>query len=240
MRIIPVLLLSLAATLVPPTHLFAQEVPPAPQHYNYAERFLETHKDIWAAPLKVNRSDLKWIVPLGVGAGVLLASDSQLSDSARRAEGVRPASRFLSNLGGTGPMALASGTMWGLGKMTHNSKAADTGKMATEAVLHSNLAVWGLKMVFNRERPNKSDGQGQFWGGGQSFPSGHAATSFAFATVVADQYKDKPWVKFGAYGLATAVSLSRVGGLKHFPSDVLVGATVGHLIGRFILRRHKE
>ena len=43
---------------------------------------------------------------------------------------------------------------------------------------------------------------------------------------------DKPLVVFGSYGLATAISLSRVGGLKHFPSDVLIGATIGELIGR--------
>jgi membrane-associated phospholipid phosphatase len=95
-----------------------------------------------------------------------------------------------------------------------------------------------LKILFNRERPNKVGGTSGFWDGGRSFPSGHAATSFAFATVVAGRYKDKKLAVIGAYGLATAVSMSRIGGLNHHPSDVLIGAAIGHLIGRLILHRH--
>ena len=68
--------------------------------------------------------------------------------------------------------------------------------------------------------------------------SGHAATSFAFATVVANKYKNKKLVVIGAYSLATAVSLSRIGGMNHHPSDIAIGAAIGHLIGRFILRQH--
>ena len=49
---------------------------------------------------------------------------------------------------------------------------------------------------------------------------------------------DKPLVVFGSYGLASAISLSRVGGLKHFPSDVLIGATIGELIGRYMYHHY--
>ncbi len=238
MRIISLVLLSLAVIL-PPTYLMAQETPPAAPHDHYAERFLKDQKSLWAAPARIKRSDIKWLVPLAAGAGILMANDWKLSESARRAEGIHPASRVLSKFGGAGPMAAASGAMWGLGALTHDSRAASTGPMASEAVLHASLAALGLKLAFNRERPNKFDGQGQFWGGGRSFPSGHAATTFAFATVVAHQYKDKPWVRIGAYGLATAVSFSRVGGLKHYPSDVMIGAAVGHLVGRFVLHRRQ-
>jgi membrane-associated phospholipid phosphatase len=45
-------------------------------------------------------------------------------------------------------------------------------------------------------------------------------------------------VVIGAYSLATAVSLSRIGGMNHYPSDIAIGAAIGHLIGRFILRQH--
>jgi membrane-associated phospholipid phosphatase len=112
--------------------------------------------------------------------------------------------------------------------------------MALESVIQTQLVVGGIKLVSNRERPNKGLGEGRFFSGGRSFPSGHAATSFAFATVVADQYKDKPWVAVGAYGMATAISLSRVGGLNHFPSDVLIGGGIGYLIGKFVLHRHRD
>ena len=136
-------------------------------------------------------------------------------------------------------MAAASASLWTIGKLTNNDRVARTGRLATAAVLQTELLVGGIKLIASRERPDKIGGHGGFRDGGQSFPSGHTATSFAFATVVAHEYRDKPWVSVGAYGLATAIGLSRVGGLRHFPSDVLIGATIGHLIGRYILRHHE-
>jgi hypothetical protein len=210
------------------------------QQTNFAGQFLKDEAELWRSPLKIHRGDAKWLVPLGAGAAALLATDHAISDEARETEGLRPASRFMSNLGGGGPMLAASAGTYALGKLTHNAKAAETGKLAAAAVLHTELVARGLKLMFNRERPNKLDGQGAFWSGGRSFPSGHAASSFAFATVVADQYKNKPLIAVGAYGLAAAVSLSRIGGLNHFPSDVVIGATIGHLIGRYVLHHNKR
>jgi membrane-associated phospholipid phosphatase len=40
------------------------------------------------------------------------------------------------------------------------------------------------------------------------------------------------------YSAATGVSLTRVLGQEHFPSDVLVGGAAGWLIGRYVVRRH--
>jgi hypothetical protein len=234
---------------ISPAHLAAQEAAPLTSEAGvtletprapFVEQLLKDQKDIWASPFKLKRSDMKWLVPLGAGAALLLTQDHEFSGKARDAESLRPASRAFSKMGSAAPLALASGALWGLGKLTGNSKAATTGQMSAEAMFHTQLAVRGLKTIFNRERPNKVDGQGQFWGGGASFPSGHAATSFAFATVIAGQYKHKRLVQISAYGMATAVSLSRVGGLNHFPTDVLIGGTIGHLVGRFVLNRHKD
>jgi membrane-associated phospholipid phosphatase len=46
--------------------------------------------------------------------------------------------------------------------------------------------------------------------------------------------------KIVAYGLATAVSLTRVLGQQHFPSDVLVGSAVGWLVGHYVFRKHRR
>jgi membrane-associated phospholipid phosphatase len=96
-----------------------------------------------------------------------------------------------------------------------------------------------MKMAFNRERPDKTTGSGSFWEGGMSFPSGHATTTWSIATVVAHEYRKKPIIGIGAYGVATAVSLARVGGQNHFASDVFVGAAIGNLIGRFVLHSRR-
>ncbi len=60
------------------------------------------------------------------------------------------------------------------------------------------------------------------------------------ASVIADEYKDRPLVRFSAYGLATAVSIARYTGRNHFLSDSLVGGAIGYGIGHYVYRkRHR-
>ena len=55
---------------------------------------------------------------------------------------------------------------------------------------------------------------------------------------IAHEYHDQPLICWGAYGVAAAVSASRVTGLKHHPSDVVIGGALGFLIGRYVVRQH--
>jgi membrane-associated phospholipid phosphatase len=57
-----------------------------------------------------------------------------------------------------------------------------------------------------------------------SFPSGHAASAFAFATGVT---RELPTVGIPIHGAAAAVAYSRVHTGVHYPLDVIVGAVVG-------------
>jgi membrane-associated phospholipid phosphatase len=82
----------------------------------------------------------------------------------------------------------------------------------------------------------KSTGRFRPFGGQGSFPSTHAAGSFAVATVFAERY-DWP-VGLVAYGLAAAISASRVYSDAHFTSDVVAGALIGWGIGHFLNNRH--
>jgi len=45
-------------------------------------------------------------------------------------------------------------------------------------------------------------------------------------------------VQAGVYTAATGVSLTRVLGQQHFPTDVLLGAAGGWLIGHYVFRAH--
>ena len=63
--------------------------------------------------------------------------------------------------------------------------------------------------------------------GDASFPSGHAATAFAAAGVVAIRY---PALRVPLLALAALIALSRVYLGVHYPLDVLAGAALGLLI----------
>ncbi|MEJ2541275.1 MAG: phosphatase PAP2 family protein [Gemmatimonadota bacterium] len=85
-------------------------------------------------------------------------------------------------------------------------------------------------------------GEGSF-----SFFSGHAAVSFAAATLLSTTYSDLHgstriskllWVS--SVGAATLVSVGRVEGGMHFPTDVLTGAAVGAAIGHLVPRLHRR
>jgi membrane-associated phospholipid phosphatase len=73
-----------------------------------------------------------------------------------------------------------------------------------------------------------------------SFPSGHAITAFSLATILAMQYRDTVWVPVLSYTVATGVGLSRVILSKHWLSDVLVGSALGYVVGRLVVRNHRQ
>ena len=66
-----------------------------------------------------------------------------------------------------------------------------------------------------------------------SFPSGHAAAAFAFATGVGHVC---PAAGVPLYGLATLVAYSRIHTGVHFPGDVVVGALAGGALAEATVR----
>jgi diacylglycerol kinase family enzyme/membrane-associated phospholipid phosphatase len=67
-----------------------------------------------------------------------------------------------------------------------------------------------------------------------SFPSGHAASAFAFATAVG---LEQPRLRVPLTGLASAVAFSRVYTGVHYPGDVVVGAAIGTAVAHATTRR---
>jgi undecaprenyl-diphosphatase len=62
-----------------------------------------------------------------------------------------------------------------------------------------------------------------------SFPSGHAATSFAAAATLA-RFVPRRWIAVALYVLAALIAWSRVYVGAHYPLDILGGAVLGLLI----------
>ena len=133
------------------------------------------------------------------------------------------------------------------GYVRHDDYQVDSALLAAEAYADAAVVDLGIKAVTRRERPSDVLATGNFSdtffaGGkspfkGSSFPSGHAAGAFAVATVVATRYHTHRWVPWAVYGFATAISLSRVTTLSHFPSDVFLGAALGYTVTRYQVLR---
>ena len=79
-----------------------------------------------------------------------------------------------------------------------------------------------IKALSSRDRPDVDTLVGRPHS--SSFPSAHAATSFACATVLA---AFEPRLRVPLYVLATLIALSRTYVGVHFPLDVIAGAALG-------------
>ncbi len=88
-----------------------------------------------------------------------------------------------------------------------------------------------VKHIFPRRRPRRltvTASRKARMPTSSSFPSGHTASAFAFATAVTG---DLPRLSLPLYTLATAVGYSRVHTGVHYPSDVMGGAVLGLTVG---------
>lgn len=119
-----------------------------------------------------------------------------------------------------------------------------TALLSLESWLTAGAFVIGLKAMLGRARPYTGMGSHHFKpfsfsSDYFSHPSGHTASAFAVATVIADQ-TDFVLVDVLAYSLSTLVAVSRVYESKHWASDVFIGAAIGYFIGKKICSLHRE
>lgn len=114
-------------------------------------------------------------------------------------------------------------------------RAARDGLVAL--AVSSALANIGLKLLVRRARPDRQEGSDRSaevrMPRSHSFPSGHSASAFAFATAAGNQV---PAVAVPLRALAAAVAYSRVHTGVHYPSDVIVGSLLGGLAGQQVSR----
>jgi hypothetical protein len=196
---------------------------------------------IWTSPVKVRTHDLIWLVPLGAATGIALAIDTTVMRDVSHDRTFNKDNVNVSNTLLGSEFAIPVG-LYSVGVFKHDAHARETGILSGEALADSVVVVEVSKLIFRRERPLYNDAAGDFFapnvGRSGSFPSSHSMLAWTMAGVVAGEYPAK-WVQIAVYSIASGVSLTRVLGQEHFPSDVLVGATVGWLIGHYVFDKHQ-
>lgn len=110
-------------------------------------------------------------------------------------------------------------------------RACAAGWLSALAFVAAGLAEYTLKHVVGRPRPavGTTLAAVEF----DSFPSGHATSVFAVATVLGAFY---PRLRWPLYAVAGAIALGRVYLSRHYLSDIVAGALIGLVVASLLLR----
>jgi membrane-associated phospholipid phosphatase len=206
---------------------------------------LDDQRHIWTFPVRAFQNE-NWIPVLGVSAVTagLIAADPHDAPYFHRTTTFHGFNSAFSGNNTAIATALVPVSFLAVGMIRKDSHATKTALLAGEAVADVEIVGAVLKSITDRARPQNlppSSHLGDTWFEGNrtsgSFPSGHAITAFAIATVVARRYPTHRWIPYVAYGAAAVISFSRITLSAHFPSDVFMGAALGYSISRFSVLR---
>jgi len=204
---------------------------------------LKDQAAIWTSPLHIHTHDLVWLIPLAAATGAGIATDHHvMSTVVSHDPDFNQANIDASNVL-LGSFIAAPVALYGFGHFKDDEHAREAGILGGEALVDGVIVEQAMKLIFWRERPAMDNAHGLFFqsdaGLDSSFPSAHSVLAWSSAAVIAGEYPSR-WTQLGVYSLATGVSLTRVLGQQHFPTDVLVGSAVGWLVGHYVYRVHHK
>src|SRR5947199_8871204 len=133
-------------------------------------------------------------------------------------------------IGELGTLLGSASVVYAVGRIKDQPKVSHLGMDLIEALAMSEALTQTLKYTTRRERP---DGSGR-----NSFPSGHAADTFAFATALERHLGWRGAVP--AYIFSSYVAISRLPANRHWFSDAVFGSAVGIIAGRTVTRPGRE
>ena len=132
-------------------------------------------------------------------------------------------------IGETPTILGAAAASYVIGRWKGSIRAQHLGMDEIEAALLAEVIVNAAKQIARRDRPLLPDGTRQ---AGFAFPSGHAMSTFAAATVLQQHLGYKAGLP--TYLIASYVAMSRLHDNRHYASDVVFGAAAGIVIGRSV------
>jgi membrane-associated phospholipid phosphatase len=207
--------------------------------------FLQDQKAIWLFPARLTKGRywLPTIAIAGATAGLIAADPHTMPYFRSHSGNLDDVNDTFGSPITAAEIVVLPVSLMIAGYARHDQYQVGTSLLAGEAAADTAVVDFALNAITRRKRPSEvapgapftdtffNSGKSAYKG--SSFPSGHAATAFSVATVVARRYRDHKWLPFALYGFATAVSFSRVTTLSHFPSDVFLGAALGYAIARY-------
>ena len=201
--------------------------PPTPPHTGIKAMFKELGSDVKKLP---SRENLFWV---GIGSGLALAvhpADHNVTDTLVASRTADRVFKPGSILGQSYTLLAIASTVYATGRLKDEPKVSHVGMDLIQSVLIAEAITQTLKYTTRRERPDLS--------GRNSFPSGHAADTFAFATALERHLGWRGAVP--AYMLSSYVAISRLPANRHWLSDAVFGSTVGIIAGRTVTRHGRE
>jgi membrane-associated phospholipid phosphatase len=202
----------------------------------FLRHIVSDQKQFWTSPAHFRTRDLKWILPAAGITAAFIASDSWWSKQVNPSH--MQTSLHISDYSTYSLIGLG-GASFLFGHVTHNDHLQEAGLLSAEAAINSTGVTYLFKEVTQRQRPLEGNHNGDFFKGGASFTSEHSAIAWSIASVWAHEYPG--WLsQTAAYGLASAITITRVTAQQHFPSDVVVGSALGWYFGRQVYRAHHD
>lgn len=177
-----------------------------------------TLADDFISPVKT-KARYSFLGGSALTAAVMLRdSDQSIDRELYRDHPLGSYSRFGDIAGQLVPNVAYAASMFALRYFDDEPKFAKRAHHMVRATMHAAFLSTILKISVREARPDNVNNYA-------SFPSGHAATAFAFASVVATEHE---WYwGVASYALATFVGVSRINDHRHRMDDVLAGATIG-------------
>ncbi len=201
-----------------------QKEPPTPPHTGIRALFGNLGEDVTHLPQMQNA------YLAAIGGGLALAAhpaDDTFNARLQSHDAFFAPGKYI---GGTAEQIAFSLGTYVFGRLRDQPKVAHLGMDLIQAQILTEMMVEPLKFSVRRLRPDGSDRQ--------SFPSGHAAITFATATVIE---RHLGWRKAVlAYVIASYVASSRLHDNVHFLSDVVFGAAVGSIAGRTVVHHASD
>jgi membrane-associated phospholipid phosphatase len=195
--------------------------PPTPRHTGIKALVKGLGRDVKALPSKENA------IWAGVGGALALAVhpvDDNVNKALINSPGAKSFFKAGEYLGELPTLMAGAATTYAVGRIGDKPKISHVGMDLIQSLAISEGITQTLKYTTRRMRPDNTTRN--------SFPSGHAADTFAFATALERHLGWRYFVP--AYVLASYVAVSRMPANRHWLSDAVFGSFVGVIAGRTV------